>query len=89
MDAEGGIRAPSWGNRTFKILSSLGFGDSVSRTASSDSLVWDGKYTAHVLPISTVLNPVLHPAPGLNVASYLGEPLASWSELPCLVLLHR
>ena len=33
----GGIRAPSWGNRTFKIPSSLDFGDSVSRTASSDS----------------------------------------------------
>ena len=39
MDAEGGggIRAPSWGNRTLKIPSSLDFGDSVSRTDASDS----------------------------------------------------
>lgn len=33
----GGIQAPTWGNRTFKIPSSLDFGDSVSRTALSDS----------------------------------------------------
>lgn len=51
MDAEGRIRARSWGNRTFKILSNLDFGDSVSRTASSDSpgLGWQvhGTRTSH------------------------------------------
>lgn len=80
------------GQQDLRFFPSPGFVHSISRRALMICLVWDGRYTACVLPVSmtTTLSPAVYFPPHpphthtkLNVASYLMEALANWQELHC------